>query len=333
MGLIRLVLTIGEKTMNASSDPSPGGCEVSIVIVNWNTRELLGNCISSIIRETTKSYEIIVIDNASTDGTATMVATEFPEVVLIANTENRGFAAANNQGFLVATGHKILLLNPDTLILDGAVDRMVDWLDEYPDVGCVGCQVMKDEETIQLTCFADLGPLNLALVEFGIQRLMPRHPLIGRPEYGGWDRLSQRDVDVVTGMFMLVPRRVIDQVGGLDEAFFIYAEEADWCRRIRDAGWRCVFTPTARILHLDGGGKSTKSTLQMRTRMYVQLYKSKMIYLRKHHGRTGAIVGWVILSLSALLKFGSNLPRRNSESAVRRQLAFAALRYHLFRKE
>lgn len=304
--------------------------DVSIIIVNWNTCDILHDCLASIARETALSYEIIVVDNASTDGSAEMVRTSFPNVTLIVNSENRGFAAANNQGLREAIGTKLLLLNPDTIILDAAIDRLSAWLDTQQDVGCVGCQVFEDETTVQRTCFADPNPLNLALVEFGCLKLASLHPFFGRPDYENWDRDTEREVDVVSGMFMLVPRRILDEVGYLDEAFFVYSEEADWCRRIRGAGWRCVFTPEARILHLEGGGKST---VQIRSRMYVQMQKSKIIYLRKHYGLNGAVAGRVIFLGSSLLRLLLVAGRRNVEAAARRRLALASLRYHLTRQE
>ncbi len=307
---------------------------VSIVIVNWNTRDILRDCLKSIAHETQLPHEVIVVDNASNDGSADLVRDEFPGVRLIANDTNRGFAAANNQGLRIAQGQTLLLLNPDTIILDGAIDTMVGWLEQHPDVGCVGCQVLEDEHTIQRTCFADPGPTNLALIEFGLHRLSPQGRFLGHAEYGDWDRKSERKVDVVSGMFMLVPRHVFEVVGLLDEAFFVYSEEADWCRRIRDAGWDCVFAPVARILHLEGG---SKSTVQIKSRMYVQKQKSKTIYARKHYGRYGELVARAIFISSAALRgavFGlMGLLRSTPERKARLRLSEAVIRYHLFGQE
>ncbi len=307
---------------------------VSVVIVNWNTLALLRDCLRSVIDQTTASCEIIVIDNASSDGSADMVRAEFPGVVLIANGDNRGFAGANNQGLAVATGAHLLLLNPDTIVLDGAIDRMLAWLDRHPDVGCVGCQVLEGPGVIQQTCFADPGPLNQAIVELGLMRLSRWLPFFGRPWYVGWDRRSEREVDVVSGMFMLIPRAVMDKVGPLDGAFFIYAEEADWCRRIRNAGYRCVFAPEAQIIHLDGG---SKSTAQIRSKMYVQMQKSHMIYARKHDGLLGFWLVKLLLIGSALLRlavFGLlSLGRRDADTRARIRLSRAVLNYQLFGQE
>ena len=303
---------------------------VSVIIVNWNTQALLRNCLASVTEQTKSAHEIIVIDNASRDGSAEMVAREFPAVRLIANQNNRGFAGGNNQGLRIARGANLLLLNPDTIVLDGAIDKMLAWLARNPDVGGVGCQVLERPDKIQKTCFADPNPVNVAIIELGLMRLSPWLPRLGRPWYVGWDRQSQRDVDVVSGMFLLVPRAVMDKVGLLDEAFFIYAEEADWCRRIRRAGWRCVFAPVAQIIHLDGGSKSTD---QIRSKMFIQLQKSHLIYARKHHGALGHAATKSLYVGSALLRGALFAPlawlRRDATSRARLRLAGAALRYHL----
>ena len=314
--------------------PKDGQPEVSVIIVSWNTCELLRGCLASVEAETKVPHEVIVVDNASSDGSAAMVAREFPGVVLIVNAANRGFAAANNQGLAVAKGRHVLLLNPDTIILDDAIGRMVGWLARHPDVGCAGCQVLEGPDVIQQTSFADPGPVNLAIVELGLHRLARWLPVCGRPWYREWDRRSEREVDAVSGMFMLVPRWVLEAVGPLDEAFFVYAEEADWCRRIRKAGWRCVFTPVARIVHLDGGGKST---VQIKSRMHVQMQKSHLIYVRKHDGVLAyAMVRTLFVGsalLRALLFGGLRLMRSDPLTRARARLAAASLRFHILGRE
>ncbi len=322
------------KVANTPNEIDGDRFAVSVIIVNWNTRDLLRDCLQSIIDQTSASCELIVVDNASADGSADMVRAEFPDAVLIANDQNNGFAAANNQGLAVARGAHVLLLNPDTIILDGAIDKMLDWLARHPDVGCVGCQVLEGPEVIQRTGFAEPGLLNLLIVSLGLMRLDGIHPFFGRPWYTDWDRKSERDVDVVSGMFMLVPRPVLDQVGPLDDAYFVYSEEADWCYRIRQAGWRCVFTPEAQIIHLDGGSKSTS---QIRSRMYVQMQKSHLIYSRKHHGTLGYLGAKLIYILSAALRlvvFGAlRLVRSDAETKAKVRLSLASLQYLLLGKE
>jgi GT2 family glycosyltransferase len=333
-------LTLGDaRGVNASehSDASVldvTAPEVSIVIVNWNGRDLLRQCLLSIEEQTCLAHEVLVVDNASVDGSVDMIRREWPTVKLIANSMNRGFAAANNQGLTVAQGRYVLLLNPDTVILDRAIDRMIDWCDKHPDVGCAGCQVMMSDTEIQQTCFADHSPFSLVLAETGLARLFSQSRVLGRPQYSWWDRRSEMDVDVVSGMFMLIPRSVLGQTGLLDESFFVYAEEADFCRRIRKAGFRCAFTPIARIIHLDGGNKSTE---QVSVKMHVQLQKSLLIYITKHYGRAGRAVAkttlcasksmrYVILRCLSVVSKSSTLQRR-----VRQERA--SVMYHLFGRE
>lgn len=320
--------------MDSPQDSADADPAVSVIIVNWNTRALLRDCILSIHAETQAAHEIIVVDNASRDGSAAMVAEEFPDVVLIANTDNKGFAGANNQGLAVARGAHVLLLNPDTIVLDRAIDKTLNWLSRHPDVGCVGCQVLEGPGVIQRTCFADQGLINLSIAELGLTRLGRWIPAFRHPWYADWNRDTERDVDVVSGMFMLVPRAVLKTVGFLDEAFFVYSEEADWCRRIRKAGWRCVFAPVAQIIHLDGGSKSTS---QIRSKMHVQLQKSHMIYVRKHGGFLSymAAKGMFILSSSLRLAvFGLlSLLRRDPDTRARVRLSAASLKFHALGRE
>ncbi|TGD61194.1 glycosyltransferase family 2 protein [Tabrizicola sp. WMC-M-20] len=332
---MRRNMTISTVYQPAEHPPAQSGTDppkVSVIIVNWNTRDILRDCLASVRAQTRARHEVIVIDNASRDGSAEMVATEFPDVRLVANTDNRGFAGANNQGLAIAHGANLLLLNPDTLIIDSAIDRMLDWLAAHPDVGCVGCQVLEGPGVIQQTCFADPTPLRLMVVELGLHRLGT--PALARPFYRDWDRTTEREVDVVSGMFMLLPRAVFTAVGPLDPAFFVYAEEADWCRRIRAAGWRCVFAPVAQIIHLDGG---SKSTAQIKPRMHVQMQKSHLIYARKHHGPGGyalvkglfvgsALTRWAMFGLLARL-------RCDETSEARVRLSRAALCWHLAGRE
>jgi GT2 family glycosyltransferase len=330
-----MISPVAEPVSEPAPDRVAGAVpEVSVIIVNWNTAGLLRGCLASIADQTRIAHEVIVIDNASTDGSAAMVAAEFPGVRLIANTANRGFAGANNQGLGIARGRHVLLLNPDTIVLDDAIGRMLGWLAAHPDVGCVGCQVLEAPGVIQLTSFSDPGPWHLAVVELGLHRLAGVLPVFGRPWYRDWDRRSERDVDVVSGMFMLVPRAVLEAVGPMDDAFFVYAEEADWCRRIRKAGWRCVFAPVAQIIHLDGGGKST---VQIRSRMHVQMQKSHLIYVRKHSGTAAYWGVRGLFAASAALRaalFGLlKLIRRDPVSQARTRLALASLRFHLLGQE
>jgi GT2 family glycosyltransferase len=309
--------------------------DVSIIVVTWNTRDLLRACLASIFKETRcVSFQIIVIDNASDDGTADMVRTEFPGIELVVNRENRGFAAANNQGIRASNARYFLLLNPDTVILDGAICRCVEYADANPDVGIVGCQVYQDGQCIQRTGFAFPSAWNLFLTLSGLSRAFPKSRLFGAPQLGWWARDDERDLDVISGMFMLIREEALRQIGLLDEDYFVYTEEADLCFRFARTGWRRVFIPSARIVHVDGGGKSAS---QVNTKMFVQLQKSMMIYYKKNCGKPDWVAAKAIYIASNIARGAIWLVlsylRQDSSLKSNAAAAFAALRYHLLGTE
>jgi len=309
--------------------------DVSAIIVNWNTRDILRDCLRSVYEQTQAiTFEVIVIDNASSDDSAAMVRREFPQAILIENPENRGFAAANNQGMKIGKGRYVLLLNPDTIVLDGAIEKTMAFADLHPDVGIVGCQVWESETKVQRTCFTFPSLRNLIVQKTGLRRLFPRSRFFGSANMGWWDRDTESDVDVVSGMFMFVRSQAIRQVGMMDEDYFIYAEETDWCFRFCKAGWRRVFTPVARIIHRDGGNKSTDP---VRLQTYVQFQKSVLIFYRKHHGLlswagakmiylVSVLISSIVWNIGRLLNIG-----KNSQGKAR--LCTAALRFYLFGTE
>ncbi len=264
--------------------------DLSIVIVNWNTREMTADCLRSVFDGLGNlGAEVIVVDNASTDGSAEMVESRFPQAVLIRNTENRGFAAANNQGFAVARGRHVLLLNSDTLVHGAVLPASVAWLDAHADVGAMGCRVLNTDGTVQLTCSMYPSIPNLLLLTSGLAKLS-RPAVFGRYAMRGWARDNEREVEVISGCYLLVRRAVIDQVGGLDEAFFFYGEETDWCRRIREAGWRLMFAPVGEITHHGGG--TVKS---LNHRRDVMLSEAMVRLHRKHGGRGAAVLAFLII--------------------------------------
>jgi GT2 family glycosyltransferase len=305
--------------------------DVSIIIVNWNTCDILKGCLNSLFQQTrTITFQVIVIDNASSDHSVEMIQQEFPQAILISNSVNRGFAAANNQGMRIATGRYVLLLNPDTIILDGAIQKSVEFTDKHPDIGVTGCQVWLNENEIQQTCFSFPTFWNALAQETGLLRIFPHSRIVGRAYYGWWDRKSQMDVDVVSGMFMLVRQEAIQKVGIMDEAYFVYAEETDWCFRFHKAGWRCVFTPAARIVHLDGG---SKSTALIKNKMYVQMQKSMLIFHLKQQGRLSWIArkGLYIFSMISRYTIYSALSLfvQHDDIPIKISQTRAAIRFHL----
>jgi GT2 family glycosyltransferase len=313
--------------------PEFNAMDVSIILVNWNTGSELRNCLHSIFEQTRSiSFEVIVIDNCSSDGSMEMLGNEFPQITQIRNNENRGFAAANNQGLCLARGRYALLLNPDTLILDNAIQKVIGFADEHADAAVVGCQVLENDTKIQQTCGCFPSVMELIWHWTRLLHFFPRSSLFAKGTIGWWDRTTERDVDVISGMFMLVRREAIEQVGLMDEDYFVYGEETDWCFRFRKAGWRCIFTPSSRIIHLDGGSKSTS---QMEVRMFVQLQKSLLIFYRKHRGNLAWAVAKLLYILAmfcrAVVSWIRMLSSRDALANRQWKQSIAALRFHLLR--
>ncbi len=270
--------------------------DVSIIVVNLNTRQLLQNCLASIGRNVRDvSSEVIVVDNGSTDGSCEMVARDFPDVRLICNAENRGFAAANNQAIPLAQGRYVLLLNSDTIVLGDVLRQSVRYMDRHSEVGILGCRVLNEDRTPQLTCLRFPTLVNLALKTFGLSRLRwPR--FFDRYQMTYWARDDVRDVDTVTGCYMFCRARAIDDVGLLDESFFFYGEETDWCKRFWQRGWRLRFAPIGEIVHY--GSMTSKS---FNSRRDLMLTKGLLQYHQKHSSRPV-----YLLTLLTLLCFNAS---------------------------
>jgi len=252
--------------------------KVSIIIVNWNTRELLKKCLESVIWETRTPHEIFVVDNASPDDSAGMVRANFPSVHLIANTTNRGFAAANNQAIQLARGEYVLLLNPDTKVLDRAIDTMVGCLDAAPEVGAVTSKLLNGDGSLQKNVGNFYSFWATLLENRILPTLFPNSAFLAKRFVAFWDHASRREIDWARGAVMLVRRKVIERIGLLDEQFYIYGEEVDWCWRIKKAGWKIMYLPEARIIHY---GKAASS--QRKIEMFIQNYKSAFIFLKKSY--------------------------------------------------
>jgi len=275
--------------------------DVSIVIPNWNTKELTCECISSIYRQTAVvSYEIIVVDNGSADGSVEAIKSRFPDVRIIANKTNKGFAAACNQGILAGSGRYVLLLNSDILILDSAIDKTVRYADSQPLAAVVGCQVRNDDYSVSKTCFCFPSIPSLIFRTFGFSKIFKNNRLFGRERMQWWARDTEEEVEVVTGMFMLARRGAIDEVGLMDEDYFFYCEEVDWCYRFRKAGWKVKFWPGASIIHVGGGGQSSRKVL---VKAFVQEQKSTLIFFRKQQGVMGYYVARFIFVILYVLRY------------------------------
>ncbi len=295
--------------------------DVSIIIVNWNTKKLLRDCLTSIYEQTRSiDFEVIVVDNFSSDDSTKMVRAEFPKVILIENKENRGFAAANNQAIAIAQGRYILLLNSDTVVLDKAIEKTLSFADDNPKAAALGCRVFNPDGTIQTTCFMFPSILNMILSSTYLYKLFPGSKFFGREQMTWWDRNDIREVDVVTGCFILVRRQAIEQVGILDERFFMYGEETDWCYRMKKNGWKIMFTPVGQIIHY-GGQSASKTPVTM----IIQLRLSILKFIKKHYGRPSVFLARLLTALFFIVRLPVWFvvflfrPRHRSEASTKLQ--------------
>lgn len=260
--------------------------DVSICIVNWNAEALLHDCLRSIYGHSGESsFEVIVVDNASNDTSAAMVSRDFPQVRLLVNDTNVGFAQANNQAFQITEGRYLLLLNNDTLVLPGMLDTMVQFMDTQSSAGIAGCKNLNPDGSLQPSCRSFPSLPIMFFRALSLDRLWPDNRWTGANYMSYWDHATIREVDVVKGSCMLVRREILQEVGPLDPSFFFYFEEIDWCHRARQKGWKTYFVPDAVVIHYGG-----QSSGQQSGRMRVAYYQSLLRYFQKHHGQPTDLV-------------------------------------------
>jgi GT2 family glycosyltransferase len=233
--------------------------DVSIIIVSFNTRELTAECIDCVKENSAGiSFEIIVVDNGSKDGSADMVETDFPWVRLIRLTENRGFAGGNIPGMKIAKGRYILLLNSDAFIRKDTLLKTISYMDQHQDTGILGCKLTDLDGRMQPSARMLPGPLNKFLTITGLSDRYSKSRFFGRVDYTWWDHSTPRSVGWVVGAYFLIRRETIDSIGYLDDRYFLYFEEVDYCLAARRSGWDVVFSPYTEVVHL--GGKSAEKS-------------------------------------------------------------------------
>lgn len=274
---------------------------LSICIVTQKARDYLRDCLLSIhAHPYSGAFEIIVVDNFSQDGTLEMLRQEFPEVQIIENDHNTGYSFPNNQALRAAQGQYLLLLNPDTLALPGTFDTLVGFLEAHPEVGVCGPKVLNADGTLQKPCRrGEPRPMAILSYFLGLNALFPRSKLFGGYLLTYLPEDEVNPVDGVSGSCMLIRRAVIEQIGDLDERFFAYQEDADFCHRTQQAGWKVFYVPTARLIHFGGKGGSRVQPF----RSIVAWHKSYYLYYRKNLARDYFfLLNWLYYGLM-LLKF------------------------------
>lgn len=267
---------------------------LSIIIVSWNTADLLNQCLTSIFDYPPEGlFEVIVVDNASTDPSVQMVKECFPQVKLIDSKENLGFAGGNNRAILQSQGRYVLLLNPDTEVKPDTFNHLIDFMDKHPKAGAVGPLTLNPDGTLQASCY----PAPTLFREFWRLCHLDTIYAYGTYYITEWDQNKVRKVDALLGACLLLRKTTLDQVGLLDETYFMYSEEIDLCYRLQKANWQLYWIPQAKIVHYGG-----QSAQQVAVEMFMQLYKGKLIFIRKHYGRFAGQIYKLILLITTLLR-------------------------------
>jgi len=301
--------------------------DLAIVIVNYNVRDLLRRCLTSVFASRGDlTFDVCVVDNASTDDSAAMVRGEFPLVQLIANEENVGYPAGNNQGLKLlgvdqaageARPRYCLLLNPDTEVPADAFAQFVDYLDTHQDIGVIGPKLVLPDGSLDLACRRSFPTPEVSSYRMlGLSRLLPRSRRFGRYNMTYLDENEVADVDSVVGAFMMVRTRAVADVGLMDERFWMYGEDLDWAKRIKDDGWRVVYYPLVEVLHVK------RASSRQNKRAQYEFYRAMLIFYQKHYRADTSYPLHLLIILGLLIKGGRRLlPSIRQGSAILQQRA------------
>ncbi len=279
--------------------------DLSVIEVTWNAAKFVDECFGSIRQESQGlSAEVITVDNASTDGTPDMIAERYPEVKLIRSPKNLGFARGNNVAIEASQGNYVCLVNPDVRVLPGCFKKLMDYMDRNPSIGMLGPRVLSPNGSLQRSYMRAPSVWNswcraLALDQTPLRKL----PLFGGQLMGDFHGDRTRDVDVLNGCFWLIRRTAMEQVGLIDERYFMYGDDIDWCYRFRKAGWRVVYYTEAEAIHYGGGVTAAKPVY-----FYVEMQKADLQYWKKHHSRVaqlGYLAAVWVLNLTRYMAYSA----------------------------
>lgn len=286
--------------------------DLSIVIVNYNAKKFLNDCFSSVFNTIRRiNYEVIVIDNNSSDNSVEFIKRNYHNVKLIINNNNVGYAKANNQGIKIAQGNFILLLNPDTVVFDKSIHKMVYYIKKNINIGILGCRVMNPGNKLQWdSCGKFLTPLTLFLKQSAIEKCFPYSRFLGQRLMRYWKRNSSRLIDWVSGVCMLIRRQTIENIGMLDVRFFAYMEDMDFCRRATKKNWQVYFIHDAKILHNLSISWKQRSEKHLFTSL-----TSESRYFEKYYGKLGMLFFKLLYLCGSYLRFFINIIANNKEKA------------------
>jgi GT2 family glycosyltransferase len=300
--------------------------DISVVIVGWNARRYLELCLES-LPETSprRNIEILVVDNASSDGTAEMIEARFPHVKLIRSSENLGFSRGNNLAIRHCQGRYIALVNPDVIVFPGCLDALADFLDQNPKVGNVGPRVLNPDLTLQSSCRRFPTLWNNFCSATGLAGAFKNSRFFAGEHMFFFAHDRTLPVEVLVGCFSMIRREAFDTVGLLDEDLFMYGDDVDWCRRCWNAGWKVVFFPGAKAIHDRG-----KITAPYPVRFAVAQQRSVIHYWRKHHSFWGVLGIRGIMLFHHALRYSFAVLRGSGRNRVGKQVSSACLKELIF---
>jgi len=285
--------------------------KLSIVIVNYNVKAFIQQALESVLKATQHiDAEIFVVDNHSVDGSVELIREHFPQVKLIANTENVGFAKANNQAIEAASGEYVWILNPDTLVQEDTPEKLIDVMEADTSIGMLGCKILNDDGSLQLACRRSFPTPWVAFTKLlGLANIFPKSKLFGQYNLTHLDPDEAYEVEAISGSCMFISREALDEVGLLDETFFMYGEDLDWCFRFGNAGWKVFYTPTTSIVHYKGESSKVASW-----DTNTHFYRAMDIFAKKHFSSSSRFpLHWVLRGgifvryiVSILSKLGKN---------------------------
>jgi GT2 family glycosyltransferase len=271
---------------------------VSVIIVSWNARDFLAECLESLSSDVCRySMEIIVVDNASTDGSVECVQRDFPHVRLICHGTNSGFAKANNLGIAASHGRYLCLVNSDVKVLPNCITLLVDYLEHHPETGMVGPYIFGRDGLRQRSCRGFPSVWNMMCRALALDSVFPRIKIFSGHTLSYWSQDSLRPVDILSGCFWLIRKEALNEVGALDESFFMYGEDMDWCKRFWAKGWPLVFVPEAQAIHYGGASSSSAPV-----RFYIERQRADLWYWKKHHSRPAVACYFLISCLHLALR-------------------------------
>jgi N-acetylglucosaminyl-diphospho-decaprenol L-rhamnosyltransferase len=295
--------------------------DVTVVIVSYNTAHLLDRLFATLeAARGSLRLQIIVIDNASRDDSVTVLRTRYPDIALIENSVNVGFGRANNQALPTARGRYVLLLNTDAFVSPDTLAKTVEYMDNNNQCGVLGVKLVGEDGALQPSCRYFPTPWNMFLSATGLFRMFPGTRLV---DDMSWDHASLRECDWVPGCYYLVRAEVIERVGLFDPRYFLYYEEVDHCRTVRQAGWTVVYYPFTQVIHVGGESAGSETSLNADRQIPVLRIESELLYLRKHYGALGVLSATLLTALASVMTAFKELMRPRDAGRSRAQATYA----------